>query len=225
MGATSTLMVPATRDSELARRLRLILTSTSGPKGTTTKVVEVPGPAIFTGLAVNNPFLPEGCRRTDCPQIASNLPCKGKCGKERVLYRAVCSKCNHLDDKGKEILTQYIGETSRTLYIRRNQHLNDFRACSKIKERRENDEKSSFILDHFREAHKDDPDVVPERDIKFSVLASFKDPLTRQIAEAVKIRRALEKNTYIDPGGEVVQTFSLNRKFEHFAPIVRRQEI
>ena len=82
MGATLTLRVPATRDSELARRLRLILTSSSGPKGTTTKVVEVPGPAIFTGLAVNNPFLPEGCRRTDCPQIASNQPCKGKCAKE-----------------------------------------------------------------------------------------------------------------------------------------------
>ena len=103
--------------------------------------------------------------------------------------------------------------------------MNDFRACSKNKERREDDEKSSFILDHFKEAHKDDPDVVPERDIKFSVLASYKDPLTRQIAEAVKIRRALEKNTFIDPGREVVQTFSLNRKFEHFAPIVRRQEI
>ena len=84
MGASSTLMVPVTRDSELARILRLILTSSSGPKGTTTKVVEVPGPAIFTGLAVNNPFLPEKCRRTDCPQIASNQPCKGKCAKERV---------------------------------------------------------------------------------------------------------------------------------------------
>ena len=87
--------------------------------------------------------------------------------------------------------------------------MNDFRACSKNKERREDDEKSS-ILDHFKEAHKDDPDVVPKRDIKFSVLASYKDPLTRQIAEAVKIRKALEKNTFLDPGGETVQTLFIH---------------
>ena len=121
-------------------------------------------------------------------------------------------------------MIQYIGQTSRTLYIRRNQHINDFKACSKKKERSEDDEKSSFILDHFKEAHKDDPDLVPERDIKFTVLASYKDLLTRQIAEAVKIRRALEKNTFLDPGGESVQTYSLNRKYEHFAPLVRRQD-
>ena len=96
MGATSTLMVPATRESELAKKLRIILTSSSGPRGTTTKVVEVPGPAIFTGLAVNNPFLPEECRRVDCPQLSSDEPCKGKCSKERVLYKAFCSKCNQI---------------------------------------------------------------------------------------------------------------------------------
>ena len=70
-------MVPATRDSVLAKRLRVILASTSGPRGTSTKVVEVPGPAIFSGIAVNNPFLPEDYRRPDCPQVASGEPCLG----------------------------------------------------------------------------------------------------------------------------------------------------
>ena len=67
MGATSTLMVPTTKDSFLAKKLRIILASNPGPRGTSTKVVEVPGPALFTGIAVNNPFQPEGCRREDCP--------------------------------------------------------------------------------------------------------------------------------------------------------------
>ena len=90
--------------------------------------------------------------------------------------------------------------------------------------RREENDKTFFILDHINEVHKDDPNVVPERDFKFSVISSFKDPLTRQITEAVKIRRALEKNTFLDPGGEAIQITSLNRKYEHFVPLVRRHE-
>ena len=140
------------------------------------------------------------------------------------MYKAICSKCNQTDEQGREIITQYIGETSRTLYIRRNQHLSDFKACSRDKDRREENDRTSFILDHINDAHKDDPDVVPERDFNFSVISSFKDPLTRQITEAVKIRRALEKNTFLDPEGEAIQITSLNRKYEHFAPLVRRQE-
>ena len=74
------------------------------------------------------------------------------------------------------------------------------------------------------ETHGGDPDMKPERDFNFSVLATFKDPLTRQITEAVKIKRALEHKTFQAPGGEAVQVISLNRKSEHFAPLLRRQE-
>ena len=67
-------------------------------------------------------------------------------------------------------------------------------------------------------------DLDPERDIKFSILSSFKDPLTRQVTEAVKIQRALDTCTFLAGGGEVRQIASMNRKYEHFAPIQRRQE-
>ena len=108
MGATSTLMVPTTKDSALAKKLRVILASTSGPRGTSTKVVEVPGPTLYSGIAVNNPFLPEDCRRLDCPRVASGEPCLGKCARERVLYQAVCAKCNIVNDEGKEVISRYI---------------------------------------------------------------------------------------------------------------------
>ena len=44
------------------------------------------------------------------------------------------------------------------------------------------------------------------------------DPLTRQIAEAIRINEALEYNKYTDNKGEIIEIRSLNRKGEHFAP-------
>ena len=131
MGATSTLMVPTSKNSLLAKKLRLVLVTNPGPRGTSTKVVEVPGPSLFSGLAVNNPFKPERCRRNNCPLLDSGEPCLGKCAKENVLYQAICHKCKPADDEGDGAISQYIGETGRTLYIRRGQHLNDFRKASR----------------------------------------------------------------------------------------------
>ena len=79
------------------------------------------------------------------------------------------------------------------------------------------------MWDHIRAAHSGDQDVNPEKDFNFKVLGAFKDPMTRQITEAVKIQRVLNHNTFQAPGGEEVQVLSLNRKYEHFAPQQRRQ--
>ena len=230
MGATTTLMVPCSKDSALARKLRTILTTNKGPRGTFTKVVEKPGATIFSGISVNNPFLNPECRRNDCPQVASGEPCMGKCRREGVLYKAVCGKCQDGEGIGVEgpedpagPIHQYIGESSRTLYIRRKQHLADYKYCSKNPPH-ENDKRSSFIWDHVVAKHGGDQALDPEKDIKFSVLSSFKDALTRQVTEAVKIQRALDKGTFLAGGGEIVQISSMNRKYEHFAPIQRRQE-
>ena len=84
--------------------------------------------------------------------------------------------------------------------------------------------KSSFIWDHFNARHKDDLEFNPEKDIKFSVLSIFRDPMSRQLMEAVKIQRAQDKGTFQAQGEEVVQVLSLNRKYEHFAPQQRREK-
>ena len=225
MGATSTLMVPTSKNSLLAKKLRLVLATNPGPRGTSTKVVEVPGPSLFSGLAVNNPFKPERCRRSNCPLLDSGEPCLGKCAKENVLYQAICHKCKPADDEGDGAISQYIGETGRTLYIRRGQHLNDFKTCAKKEGQRETEgEKSSFIWDHFNTRHKGDTEYNPEKDMKFTVLSSFRDPMTRQLMEAVKIQRAQDRGTFLAKGEEVVQVISLNRKYEHFAPQQRREK-
>ena len=55
-GATATFMVPTTKGSELAKRIREVVTRIPGPKGTSVKVVERPGEPILRNLAPKHPF-------------------------------------------------------------------------------------------------------------------------------------------------------------------------
>ena len=55
-GATATLTVPVTKDSTLAKRLRIAVAKAIGPKGTTVKVLEKPGPPILQEIALKDPF-------------------------------------------------------------------------------------------------------------------------------------------------------------------------
>ena len=126
-GATTTLMVPATNRSVLARTIRSALIGT-GPIGTSVKVIEKPGPSIVSGLIRNNPFPRTHCGRELCP--LEN--CQDKCAVENVTYRADCMLCStEQSDMGilHPPVPVYIGETSRTLYIRANQHYKD---CTRI---------------------------------------------------------------------------------------------
>ena len=93
-GATTTLSVPTTRNSALAKLLRSKLKDT-GPVGTSVEVLEMPGPTIIQSLIRNNPFPRETCGCQACP--ISN--CKDNCSKEAVLYQAVCVRCEEKDPK------------------------------------------------------------------------------------------------------------------------------
>ena len=78
------------------------------------------------------------------------------------------------DGKGK-----YIGESSRSLYERSKEHQKD-------REDREDDshQVKHWVLDH--------PEMASPQKFKFTILASFQDPLTRQIAESVRIEKGGE---------------------------------
>ena len=120
-GATTTLSVPTTSNSGLAKLLRSKLKGT-GPVGTSLKVLEMPGPTVIQSLIRKNLLPRETCGRPACP--ISN--CKDNSNKESVLYQAVCIRCEETNPKVPPI---YIGETSRTAYIRANQHRED---CEKV---------------------------------------------------------------------------------------------
>ena len=55
-------------------------------------------------------------------------------------------------------------------------------------------------------------------DYKFNVVEKYKDSLSRQIAEAVRIERGLDLGIRDKPNGKSVEIVSLNRKSEHFSP-------
>ena len=75
------------------------------------------------------------------------------------------------DGKGR-----YIGETSRSIYERSKEHQRD----------KENQEDDSHQIKHWRLDH---PELPEPPEFKFSLIASFQDPLSRQLAESVRIER------------------------------------
>ena len=130
-----------------------------------------------------------GCNKNDCPICTQ--PGGGKlCHKGNVCYGFECmfDGCD----------AAYGGETHRNAYTRGQEH------WKKYNKRDE----SSFMLKHQEEKHNGE-----QANFKMKVLKSFKDPLSRQVTEAIMIK---------NHKGEI-----LNSKAEFYQPpLVRvRQEI
>ena len=70
--------------------------------------------------------------------------------------------------------TEYIGETSRNLFTRAGEHFRNY----------QNGKADSFILKHQQEEHSG-----VEAEFNAKVTNTFRDCLTRQVSEAVHIRR------------------------------------
>ena len=216
MGATTTIMVPSTKDSTLAKRLREVVVRYPGPKGTVIKVMEKPGKPLMAGLRPD-PQENTECYRENCPLIRSGQECQNRCRVENILYTAHCTKCHdRQEDQGimPELMVEalYIGETSRTLGVRSGQHLEDYRRCQRQTDR--DLEGSSFMWDHHLIEHPEDQ-IDPDMDFQWRLLDRMKDPMTRQIRESVRIEDALSRGIHHTHQG-MRRIKSLNRKEEHF---------
>ena len=113
------------------------------------------------------------------------------CHKGNINYEDKCKLCGEADAK-------YFGESARNLYTRAKEHEKKFMR----------QDENSFMFKHQTEYHNNQPP-----DWSFKVVKSFKDPLSRQVGEAMLIKNH--------------QGILLNSKAEfHQAPLVRvRQEI
>ena len=131
-------------------------------------------------------------------------------------------KCNQ-DRTPRQV---YFGESSRTLYTRSNQHLDDFRKALRQGNNHQghpsSDESSSWIMDHALEAHGGPQNLDPTDDIQFTFRRQQRDPLTRQINESVIIHWSLEKKVAYGPKDVPEVMYCLNRKEDCFAPRVRK---
>ena len=120
-------------------------------------------------LQRSNPLETSGCDSTDC------LPCQygrgegGSCRGCGVNYELECQLCP-VGERSK-----YVGETSRNLYTRSKEHLARYQAGAS----------TSFMHKHQATAHQGE-----DEDYRAKVTASTRDCLTRQVKEAVLIRRS-----------------------------------
>ena len=99
---------------------------------------------------------------------------KFACNSNNVGYRLECDTCI---EKGK--VRVYEGESSRSARVRGAEHLADFN----------NKRSKSVLLKHKIKEHQDE-----EMKIKMKITGKFRDPLTRQANEAVRISQRNKNN-------------------------------
>ena len=111
-----------------------------------------------------------------CTQEAEMLP---QCTKSSVLYENVCGKCNGGAAAKKELKevkdgSLYVGESSRSIYERSKEHWSDYRGGLE----------KSHIKRHQDLSHNGEEPHFVMRTVAF-----YRTALSRQIGEAVRIRR------------------------------------
>ena len=166
-GHVAPIFVPPTPNGELAARLRQIANN-EAEAGVEFKIVETGGRTMKKQFQKSNPMEMAGCEDGNC------LPCRtgrgdgGRCHSSGVNYAVECQLC---PDGAKGL---YLGETSRNLYSRGVEH----------QERYRNGSSKSFMVKHQQRQHRGLAGLYTAK-----VTANTRDCLTRQVREAVEIRR------------------------------------
>ena len=112
----------------------------------------------------------------DCVACVVKRGSGGKCRKGNTTYQKECLQCEELANQTNKQMdrTTYIGETSRNLYTRGKEHIYKYQSSNS----------ESFMLQHQEEKHNCQPAVFNAK-----VTGSYRDCLSRQVAEGVAIRR------------------------------------
>ena len=167
-GFVAPIFVPPTPNGELAAQLRTIAEK-EAEAGVQFKIVETGGITVKRMLQISNPMGTLGCDEERC------LPCRtgqgdgGNCRSCGVNYQLECQLC----PPSRKSL--YVGETARNLYTRGAEHQDRYAAG----------DAKSFMLKHQVKEHNSVPG-----DYIAKVTGSASDCLTRQVREAVLIRRS-----------------------------------
>ena len=170
-GHIAPIFVPPTPNGELANSLKRIADD-EAELGVHFKIVETGGISMRSILQRSNPLQTIDCDNDDC------LPCKtgrgagGDCEGGGINYEIECQLC---PDDSQSV---YIGESSRNLYTRSKEHLQVYRQGIN----------TSFIAKHQDSHHSGQ-----EPEYKAKVVTRTRDCLSRQVREAVLIRRS-DKN-------------------------------
>ena len=166
-GHVAPIFVPPTPNSELASMLKDVVDRES-EGGVSFKIVETGGKTVKTVVQKSNPTATAGCTDLECIACRQGRGEGGNCRGSGINYEVECQMC----PDGER--SKYIGESSRNLFTRGREHERLSR----------NRSKKSFMRKHQQEKHQ-------SRGGEFTakVTGSARDCLTRQVREAVEIRR------------------------------------
>ena len=134
---TTVLQIPNTVGSVLMREIARVEPRLARATGYSTKLIKKGG--IQLGRLFDRKMEKMDCNRSDC-QPCLTTDKKSKCKKGNIVYRATCTQCF---DSGSKAPGKYIGETSRTLYERTNEHTSLLR----------NLDPKSFAVKHWAKDH------------------------------------------------------------------------
>ena len=84
---------------------------------------------------------------------------------------------------------------------------------------------SSWMWEHIYSKYNTTDIVNIASDFRFEIISKHRDPFERQVTEAVRIERALKAGLLMTKEGKEIEINSLNRKFEHFCPRVRPENL
>jgi hypothetical protein len=174
-GYIAPILVPATPNSELLHLLQKVAEEEAIP-GLKFKVLETGGVTVKHNIQKSNPLASPGCTDSDCVACKSGRGEGGPCRKSNVGYEMECALCDDVaaQTEDQDSRTTYIGETSRNIYSRGKEHVYKYSTAHT----------DSFMWKHQREVHDSQPAAFNTR-----VTGSFRDCLSRQVAEGVAIRR------------------------------------
>ena len=166
-GFIAPIFVPPTPNGELAKMLKDIAEKEAESE-VKFKIVESGGRTIQSIVQKSNPTETAGCEDDKCVGCKNGRGEGGRCRTSNINYEYECQLC----PPGEK--SKYIGESSRNLFSRGQEHDRNYRT-------RKN---GSFMLKHQMEKHNGIEGVFTAR-----VTGSDRDCLTRQVREAVRIRR------------------------------------
>ena len=221
---TSTVTFPTTPGDGLVGLVKDCLEKCVAPTRTNTKVMGGGGISTKSVLVRVNPFPRPDCGRTTCPLKWMDGGCQERCYREMEGYSAHCNRCR--DDQMRqgvplERVNDYVyyGESSRSLKTRADGHYGDYQTHQHGTKKKP---VSSWMWDHAVEHHDGMISQNIRQDYTFRLQGTFRDCLSRQLDEAVRIDMAERYGRVLGDRSEGVGGTSvvLNRKEEHYNPKV-----
>ena len=165
----SVLFVPVTKGGGLARELKLREEEVNKYSKERIKIIEDGGIKLKDFLIKKDPFPNKKCSKKTCIICSSETSenVKYPCNSNNIGYQLKCDTCIKRDK-----VQIYEGESSRSARIRGEEHAAGLR----------NKNPTNVLYKHKQNEHKNE-------NMKFSmeITGKFRDPLTRQANEAVRI--------------------------------------